>query len=206
MAVVGSNLQQVKRLLLDAAGVVEIRPYAAKIPSLGFLFTGQGTQQTAMARELYESVASFRADIISFNGIGRSHHLPSFLPLVTGLEDINALSPIVIQLGTVTIQIALARLWQNWGLVPQYVLGHSLGEFAALCIAGVLSISDTIYLTGSRALLLEKKCIAGSYGMLAVKASAAEINQILGEVSVEVACLMAHKILCSVEPILRCNG
>ncbi|GES66779.1 polyketide synthase [Aspergillus terreus] len=188
VAVVGDDLQQTKRILLNSASLPDIRPCSAKVPPIGFFFTGQGAQETAMARDLHENIASFRGDIVNFDCISRAHGFPSFLPLVTGAEDVAALSPTIVQIGTVAVQIALARLWQNWGLVPSYVIGHSLGEFAALCMAGVLSISDTLHLTGERALLLQRQCTAGTHGMLAVKASASETTRVLGDIAVVVAC------------------
>lgn len=188
-AVTGNTLQGVKRQLLDTAASPDVEPCPTKCPDLGFLFTGQGAQQTAIARELYENFTSFHDDIANFDAVGRGYGFSSILPLITGTVDIAELSPIIIQLGTVVIQIAMARLWQNWGVIPGYVLGHSLGEYAALHLAGVLSISDTIYLAGSRAALLEKRCTAGSHGMLAVKASLAELEGVLKDVRVEVACI-----------------
>lgn len=188
IVITGNDLQQIKRLLLDSATLPNIRACPAKVSPIGLFFTGQGGQQTAMARDLYENIASFRADIINLDCIGCAHGFPSFLALVTGAEEVEALSPTIIQIGTVAVQIALARLWQNWGLTPSYVIGHSLGEFAALHMAGVLSISDTLYLTGERALLLERMCTEGSHGMLAVKASALVIQGALSDVAVEIAC------------------
>ncbi|OGM43340.1 putative polyketide synthase [Aspergillus bombycis] len=188
VAFVGDDLQEIKRRLLDTDVTQDTKPCPSKSPGVGFLFTGQGAQQTAMARELYDSFTSFRADIAEFEAISRGHGFPSILPLITGAVDVAELSPIVVQVGTVVVQIAMARLWQNWGLVPQYALGHSLGEYAALQLAGVLSISDTIYLVGSRAALLEKRCTSGSHGMLAVKASISDIEKVLHGVQVEVSC------------------
>ncbi|KAJ5947462.1 Type I Polyketide synthases (Type I PKS) [Penicillium verhagenii] len=188
VAVSGSDLSHIKRRLLELASE-EIRSIPAKSPCVGFLLTGQGAQQTAMAQQLYQHITSFRADIHSFDAISHAHGLPSCLPLVTGSIEIENLSPTTIQLGTVIVQMALGRLWRNWGLLPQYVLGHSLGEFAALELAGVLSVSDTIYLTASRALLLEKACTSGSHGMMAVKSSPADLRDVLEELPVEIACI-----------------
>ncbi|KAE8373992.1 hypothetical protein BDV26DRAFT_296398 [Aspergillus bertholletiae] len=188
VAFVGSDLQDIKRRLLETHITKDIKPCPTKSPGVGFLFTGQGAAQTAMARELFDSFASFRADIAEFEAVSRGHGFPSILPLIAGTANVDELSPIVVQLGTVVIQIAMARLWQNWGLMPQYALGHSLGEYAALYLAGVLSVSDTIYLVGSRAALLESRCTAGTHGMLAVKASTTDLKEVLESVQVEVSC------------------
>ncbi|KAF3386933.1 Conidial pigment polyketide synthase alb1 [Penicillium rolfsii] len=188
VAVSGSDLSQIKRRLVDLASE-DIKPNPTKPPGVGFLLTGQGAQQTAMAQQLYQHIASFRTDINNFDALSQAHGFPSSLPLITGSIRIEDLSPTIIQLGTVMIQMALGRLWQSWGVVPQYVLGHSLGEFAALEIAGILSVSDTIYLTGSRAQLLERVCTPGSHGMLAVKSSVSDLQRILKDLPHEVACI-----------------
>ncbi|KAM5343388.1 hypothetical protein ACJ41O_011925 [Fusarium nematophilum] len=190
VAILTADLQQLKRSLLDIAAGEDVRPVPSKEPGIGFLFTGQGAQYTAMGRDLYLRVSSFRSDVYDFNCIARTHGLPSVLPLVDGTAKIEDLSPTVIQLGTCIIQLALARLWINLGVRPQYVMGHSLGEYAAFGIAGALSISDTIYLCGRRAALIESGCTEGTHGMVAVKASKDRLAQIIaGNPSIEVACV-----------------
>ncbi|KAM0278167.1 hypothetical protein ACHAO9_012273 [Fusarium lateritium] len=189
-AVTTTSMQDLKRSLLAMATEDVTRPVPSKLPNIGFLLTGQGAQYSAMGRELYLHVSSFRSDIDSFDCIARTHSLPSILPLVEGSADIEELSPTVIQVGTCIIQIALSRLWANLGVKPSYVLGHSLGEYAALCIAGVLSISDTIYLCGWRASLIENGCTANTHGMISVKASEDQIRQVLADnPPVEIACV-----------------
>ncbi|KAM0545984.1 hypothetical protein ACHAPJ_011096 [Fusarium lateritium] len=189
-AIVTTDMQSLKRSLLDMANGGVTKPIPSKLPSIGFLFTGQGAQCTAMGYQLYAHVSSFRTDINDFDSIARTHGLPSILPLVDGRAEIEELSPTMIQLGTCIIQISLSRLWANLGVKPQYVLGHSLGEYAALCVAGALSISDTIYLCGWRAALIESGCTADTHGMVAVKASKEHLAQALMQnPSVEVACV-----------------
>ncbi|RLL99996.1 hypothetical protein CFD26_103446 [Aspergillus turcosus] len=140
-------------------------------PPVSFFFAGQGAQEIPMGRDIYENIASFREDIVNFDYIGRAHGFASSLPLVTDAAKLRHL-----------------RLWQKRGLVPSYVIGHSLEEFAALRMEGVLSISEKLYLAGERASLLEGKCTAGSHGMLSVKASAAEIKRVVADMAVQVAC------------------
>ena len=71
--------------------------------------------------------------------------------------------------------MALVRLWMLWGILPRSVIGHSLGHYAALNSAGVLSEVDTIYLVGTRAQLLQQNCQPGTHSMLAVRASSSAV-------------------------------
>ncbi|KAM0226570.1 hypothetical protein ACHAQD_000494 [Fusarium lateritium] len=191
VAIVASSLSNLRSSLSSAeANAAQVKGVPATVPKVGFLFTGQGAQETAMASGYYKNFSSFRADIVEFDAIARQQGLPSILPLVDGTTSIVDLSAVVVQLGTCIIQIALARFWTSLGVRPQYVIGHSLGEYAALQIAGVLSISDTIYLCGHRAKLLEERCTAYTHGMVAVKAKAEKLKNLdLFGSEVEVACI-----------------
>ncbi|ENH68137.1 Aflatoxin biosynthesis polyketide synthase [Fusarium oxysporum f. sp. cubense race 1] len=152
--------------------------------------TGQGAQETAMANGYYKSFSSFRSDIHQLDSIATLQGLPSVLPLIHGTTPVEDLSAVVVQLGTCIIQIALARFWVSLGITPQYAIGHSLGEYAALQIAGVLSVNDAIFLCGHRAALLDKKCTAYTHGMVAVKAAADDLRQqISSDLKVEIACV-----------------
>ena len=93
----------------------------------------------------------------------------------------------------VCTEIALAKYWESLGVKPNVVIGHSLGEYAALYIAGVLSASDTIFLVGQRARLLEKNCQIGSHKMLAVRGSLDEIAKSAGGRSYGIACINGPK-------------
>jgi monodictyphenone polyketide synthase len=79
------------------------------------------------------------------------------------------------------------------GVKPDVVVGHSLGEYAALQVAGVLAANDAIFLVGRRALLLEEKCQVGSHKMLAVRASLAQIEETAEGKPYEVACINGPK-------------
>lgn len=102
-------------------------------------------------------------------------------------------SPTITQLALVCIEIALGRYWKSLGVRPDVVVGHSLGEYAALHIAGVLSASDTIFLVGQRARMLERKCQIGSHKMLAVRASLAQVKESASQELYEVACINGPK-------------
>ena len=157
-----------------------------------FAFTGQGAQYLGMGHHLFETNSSFRQSILDFDRICVSQGLPSFKWLVTGSSPHDSVpTPSESQLALVAIAVALASLWQSWGITASAVIGHSLGEYAALCVAGVLSVSDTLYLVGKRAELMEKKCIANSHAMLAVQSGSEPIQQIITAerlTSCEIAC------------------
>ena len=87
----------------------------------------------------------------------------------------------MVQLANVALSIALADLWRSWGISPDLIIGHSLGEYAALHIAGVLSANDVFYLVGSRAKALQERCTPGTHAMLAVSGSLEALKQELNK-------------------------
>nr|QDF82052.1 polyketide synthase [Aureobasidium zeae] len=153
-----------------------------------FCFTGQGSQYTALGQKLYHDLKAFRDDINELDNLATIQGLPSFIELLDG-TDIGTLSPVKVQLGMACIQVALARMWASWGITPSAVVGHSLGEYAALHVAGVISSSDMITLVGRRAELLVKDCTPHTHGMLAVKGGAEAIRSALGSKMTEIACI-----------------
>ncbi|KAH0558765.1 Type I Iterative PKS, partial [Trichoglossum hirsutum] len=189
VAITASDLQKVKDGLTAALNGT-LSPIPATATKVAFVFTGQGSHYASLGKTLYNDSVQFRSDIEHFDRVAQIHSLPSFLPLIDGsVTDLSTLSPVIIQVGQVCVQIALARLFSSWGIKPSAVLGHSLGEYAALVVAGVISASDAIYLVGHRARLLTTNCTPGTHGMLAVRASVASIQEVLGQGKFEVACM-----------------
>lgn len=188
-----SSIAKAKEVLaskLDDA----IDPVPNVQPAVAFTFTGQGSHYTALGKQLYENSSHFRSDLLGFNNICLSQGFPSFLPLVEGEVEVKTLSSVVVQLGLCCIQMALTQLWASWGVKPDVVLGHSLGEYAALNAAGVISSSDAIYLVGERARLLQEKCSASSHVMLATNTSAQNAKELVASIAgVEVACINARQ-------------
>ncbi|EKV10885.1 Conidial pigment polyketide synthase PksP/Alb1 [Penicillium digitatum] len=190
VAITGSTLDEVRNGLAPIVNRDGISPAPVTAPGIGFVFTGQGAQYAGMGRQLFESCFQFRAHIEHLNCIGQSQGFPSILSLVDGSVPIDEHSPVVTQLGTTCVQIALTKYWMSLGVSPNFVIGHSLGEFAALNASGVLTTSDTIYLAGRRAQLLTEQIKVGTHAMLAVKSSVAQVKQFLDEAT-EVACINA---------------
>ncbi|KAI9667461.1 MAG: Type I Iterative PKS [Bathelium mastoideum] len=163
-------------------------------PPVVFAFTGQGASHRSMNLELFRHSAYFRSQLLYLNSLSQGQGFPSFIPVIDGscTQD-HAHSPTVTQLALVCTEIALAKYWESLGVRPEVVIGHSLGEYAALHVAGVLSANDTLFLVGQRAVMLEKKCQNGSHKMLAVRASLAEVKTAAGDKPYEVACINGPK-------------
>lgn len=180
MSVAATSLMEAKEAIQERLKSTFV-PVPPEQPHLAFMFTGQGSHYAGLGKDLYLHHAVFRTAIDDFDHLAQIHGFPSFLPLIDGSEhDIQNLSPVVVQLGLASFEMAMAKLWASWGIKPRVVLGHSLGEYAALHVAGVLSASDTIYLVGARAQLLVEKCTAGTHAMLAVQGSVDSVTEALG--------------------------
>jgi acyl transferase domain-containing protein len=142
-------------------------------PRIAFLFSGQGSQHWGMARELYETQPTFRRRLRQCADIfGDLPH-----PL---LEALYGSDPALLdrteyaQPALFAVGYALAELWQSWGVHPTFVMGHSLGEYVAACVAGVFSVEDGLRLVAARGQLMQALPRAG--GMLAVFAPAGLIE------------------------------
>ena len=177
---------QIEAALRDQTGMT--RPKG--VPKIIFTFTGQGAQYPGMGKQLFEKFSRFRTEMRRLDQIGQSLGFPSMLPVIQSEEqDIGIFAPTAVQLASVCMQIALSRLWGSFNITPIAVVGHSLGEYAALNIAGVLSDADTVYLVGKRAELLQKKCTRDTHSMLVVKGPVDAIAGVLKENKHEVSCI-----------------
>ena len=147
-------------------------------PPIAFTFTGQGASYKSMNLEFYRDVPTFREHIQHLDSLAQGQGFPSFIPALDGSHPKDhAHSPVVTQLTLVCTEISLARYWASLGIKPDVVVGHSLGEYAAMHVAGVVSANDTIFMVGSRAQMLQEKCKLGSHTMMAVRASLAQIAE-----------------------------
>jgi acyl transferase domain-containing protein len=177
---------KVETALLNNTGVS--RPKSA--PKVIFTFTGQGAQYPGMGKQLFEENAFVRNELLQLDQIAQNLGFPSMLPFIQSEEpDVSKFAPSLVQLASICLQITLSKLWASWGIVPTAVVGHSLGEYAALNVAGVLSDTDTLFLVGGRAQLLEEKCTRGTHAMLVVKGSQEEISEALKGQDYETACI-----------------
>ncbi|RDW67205.1 type I polyketide synthase [Aspergillus mulundensis] len=187
----GSTREEVSTELnnmLTVASSTGIKPRFAG--QAAFTFTGQGAQYPGMARDLLH-FTSFEADLRRLDSLALKQGFPSIMPLIQsdiGLATITEFEPLVVQLTSVCVQVAMARLWRSWGVRPALLIGHSLGEYAALNAAGVISDADTIYLVGRRAQIMEEHCMKGSHSMLVVGAPLDVVGPCAAWLDVGVAC------------------
>ncbi|MFZ5526627.1 MAG: beta-ketoacyl synthase N-terminal-like domain-containing protein [Pseudomonadota bacterium] len=169
-----SGVDGPQRLL--ASGVTPGRPVA-------FLFPGQGAQQRGMARALYEQEPVFR-DVID----ACARHLGPERPLLDWLYAEGAApdwrDTAQVQPALLAVEVALSRLWMAWGLAPEALIGHSLGEWSAACVAGVFSLETALDLVALRGELMQS-CEPG--GMLAVMLDEASLRARLADWLAETA-------------------
>ena len=167
LAVVGSNREELLQSLksVKSGGTPDHSKTADD--GLVFVFSGQGPQWHAMGRQLLEKEAVFRESIAQCDALLKDYCSWSLMEeLQKSDSDSRMHQTEIAQPAIFALQVGVARVWQSWGIVPDAVVGHSIGEVAAACFSGVLSIEDSIRVVFHRGRLLQK--ITGKGRMAAV--------------------------------------
>ena len=146
-------------------------------PDVYFLFPGQGSQHPNMAREIYETEPVFREAVDRCAELLRPHLDADLRTLLYPAENASddakrsVTETINAQPAIFTVEYSLAQLWLSWGIRPKAMAGHSIGEFVAACLAGVISLDDALAIVALRGKMMQK-LPAG--GMLSVRLPEAE--------------------------------
>ena len=164
-----------------AAGVQRAQVRIAIRPKIAMVFTGQGSQYIGMGRGLFESHPLFRETI---ERLDRTFYKAVGKPLLSVLYPNAEQGPLLDQTAYTqpalfSIEYALAQLWRSWGVEPAIVLGHSVGEYVACCVAGVFSPEDGLELIAHRARLMQQQQQIGR--MAVVFAGSAQVEDALAE-------------------------
>lgn len=151
--------------------------------SVAFMFPGQGSQYTGMGRDLYRFEPVFREQVDLCSELLRPQLKIDLREVLypgeqNAAEANRMLETCIAQPALFVVEYAIAKLWMAWGVHPDAMIGHSIGEYVAACLAGVFSLEDALALLAARGRLMQR--LPGG-AMLAVPMRPQEIRPLLGE-------------------------
>ncbi|MBO3459427.1 type I polyketide synthase, partial [Aetokthonos hydrillicola] len=194
LAVIASNQQELAEKLLNYATGQEVGgifskelPSSTSAPKVAFLFTGQGSQYLNMGRQLYQTQPVFRQALDQCDQILRTeleHPLLEVLYPHT-IDESKLDQTAYTQPALFAVEYALTKLWESWGIKPDVVMGHSVGEYIAACVAGIFSLEDGLKLIATRGRLMQQLPSGGE--MVSVMASESQVRTFITPIAKQVA-------------------
>lgn len=184
LAMVATSTDELKQQLLSATVSTETKEI-----QFAFVFSGQGSQYIGMCKELYDTEPTFKSNIEKCQSLLISNGFEGFLPYIYSPEAKELSDPKVVQPAIVAIGYALAQLWQTWGIKPDFTIGHSLGEYTAAIISGILSLEDALWLVAYRAQLMSELCESQAGGMLSINTDIVTVKTILNSLGSHELCI-----------------
>lgn len=187
IALVGRSKEELAARLRDSLGCTMEggvgRPANAASPRVGFVFSGQGPQWHAMGRELLVEEPVFRDVMSECDALLGALSGWSILEELARPKERSRLDQTEIaQPALFALQVALAALWKSWGVSCDAVVGHSLGEIAALHVAGALDLREAVRLVWHRGRIMQQATGLGRMASVALsEAKASELQQFYGD-------------------------
>ncbi|WP_424097234.1 SDR family NAD(P)-dependent oxidoreductase [Moorena producens] len=197
LAIIASNQEELAEKLAKARATEDISavftgiiPNSNSSPKIAFLFTGQGSQYVNMGRQLYDTEPIFRQTLDQCHQILQSYLEKPLKEVIYPQQpqdiktsEINQTA--YTQPALFAIEYALFKLWQSWGINPDVVMGHSVGEYVAATVAGVFSLEEGLKLIATRAKLMQQLPCGGQ--MVSVMANESKVRELITPYTEKVA-------------------